>query len=676
MKILAIVQARMKSNRLPGKVMKKAACKPLIQHLFERISKSKFIDKVILATSVEKTDDLLEEFVKGLGYDVYRGSENDVLDRYYKAAKKYRPDVIVRITGDCPLIDYIITDEVIKYFLENDFDYVSNANPATFPDGLDTEVFTLSSLKTAWKEANELYEREHVTPYIRESGLFKVGNFAAKEDHSEERWTVDEPEDYELVKTIFETLGKTSEYFGMQNILEYKEDNPDVFKVNKNITRNEGLLMSSGAKLWKRAKKVIPGGNMLLSKRPEMFLPEKWPAYYTKAKGCTVWDLDGKQYIDMSIMGVGTNILGYANDEVDDAVREAINSSNFSTLNCPEEVFLAEKLVELHPWAGMVRFARTGGEACAIAIRIARAASGKDKIAFCGYHGWHDWYLSANISKNSNLDGHLLFGLDPKGVPSKLKNTAIPFTYNQINEIKAVIESNEIGVIIMEVIRNQQPENNFLQNVRDLATKHNIVLVFDEVTSGFRQNVGGIHLNYGVNPDIAVFGKALGNGYSISAIVGKKEVMEYAQLTFISSTFWTERIGPIAALKTIAIMERDNVPSLIKEYGEYINGCWKNLGEKYRINIDISGLPSLTHFSFGNKNELIYKTLITQEMLKHGYLAANSVYVCKDHTKETIDGYIAVLDGAFEKIKRIEDGVDPNNYLEVPICHSGFKRLN
>jgi len=673
--ILAIVQARMNSLRFPGKVMKEVCGKPLIEYLFVRLSKSKLINKIILATSIDPKNDEMDQYVTQLGYDVFRGSENDVLDRYYQAAKRYEPDAVVRISGDCPLIDYQVTDAVIQYFLKNGFDYASNIAPPTFPDGLDTEVFTFEALEKAWREARRQHEREHVTPYIRESGVFKKGNVAHTTDCSSERWTVDEPEDLEVVSNIFEHF-TGEEYFGMEDVMHLKREKPVLFEANQHIGRNEGAEWGSGQKLWKRAKKIIPGGNMLLSKRVEMFLPEKWPAYYKSAKGCTVWDLDDHPYTDMSIMGIGMNVLGYANEEVDDSVRDAIAKSNNSTLNCPEEVVLAEKLVALHPWADMVRFARTGGEACAIAVRIARAASGKDKVAFCGYHGWHDWYLSANLAENSNLDGHLLPGLEPNGVPRNLKNTAIPFTYNRFDELESVSQNQDIGVIIMEVIRNQEPEGDFLRKVRDLATKNSMVLIFDEITSGFRRNLGGIHFSYGVNPDMAVFGKAMGNGYAISAVIGNKEVMQCAQSTFISSSFWTDRIGPVAALKTIEIMERDNVPKLVNDYGQYINDRWLRLGEKHDLNLHIGGLPALTHFNFGSSNELIYKTLITQEMLKKGYLATNHVYVCKDHTKEIVDGYIAALDDVFLKIRQIEDGADPGDYMEGPVCHSGFKRIN
>ena len=276
----------------------------------------------------------------------------------------------------------------------------------------------------------------------------------------------------------------------------------------------------NGQDLYNKAKKLIPGGTMLLSKRPEMFLPEQWPSYFSKATGCEIWDLGGKKYIDCSIMGIGTNTLGYGNLEVDNAVKNIITLGNMSTLNCPEEVYLAEKLIEINPWAHMVRFARTGGEANAIAIRIARAASGKEKVAVCGYHGWHDWYISVNHNTTGdNLNQHLLPGLEPEGVPRELKNTVFPFDYNNYDQLLDIVEKHNIGVIKMEVLRNKNPENNFLQKVRDLATKKNIVLVFDECTSGFRETFGGIHKKFNIQPDLAMYGKTLGNGYAITAVV-------------------------------------------------------------------------------------------------------------------------------------------------------------
>ena len=381
--------------------------------------------------------------------------------------------------------------------------------------------------------------------------------------------------------------------------------------------------MSKGQKLYSKAKRIVAGGNMLLSKRPEMFLPEHWPSYFSKTKGCEVWDLDGNKYID-TLMMPGTNSLGYNNAEVDEAVIETISNGNMSTLNAPEEVELTEKLVEMHPWADMARFARSGGEANSVAIRLARAASGRDNVAFCGYHGWHDWYLASNLSDSKGLDGHLLPGLDPHGVPQNLKGSVHPFEYNNFAKLEELVKTKNIGVIKMEVFRNKEPENNFLHQVRKLADDNNIVLVFDECTSGFRKNFGGLHKLYDVEPDVAMFGKALGNGYAVTAVLGKRDVMKAAEKSFISSTFWTERIGSSAALATLKVMDKEKSWEKITTMGEKINKEWMSLSQEFELPISISGLAALTTFIFKSKNALAYKTLITQEMLKKRVSSCNS----------------------------------------------------
>jgi glutamate-1-semialdehyde aminotransferase len=435
--------------------------------------------------------------------------------------------------------------------------------------------------------------------------------------------------------------------------------------------------MGKGQELYKKAKTIIPGGTMLLSKRPEMFLPDHWPSYFSKSKGCKVWDLDGVELLDMSIMGIGTNTLGYGNDEVDAAVIETVKRGNMSTLNCPEEVHLAEKLLEINPWAAMVRFARTGGEANSIAIRIARAASGKDNIAICGYHGWHDWYLSANHNGGDDLSTHLIPGLSPKGVPINLKNTVFPFHYNNYEELVDIVENNNIGVIKMEVMRNFGPEDNFLQKVRDLATKKNIVLVFDECSSGFRETFGGIFKKFGVEPDMAMFGKTLGNGYAITAVVGTKAVMEATQNTFISSTFWTERIGPTAALATLKVMERAKSWERITETGSKMQKGWLKLADSYQLDLTVSGIPAMTTYGFNSSNAAAYKTLITQEMLKKGFLASTHFYACTEHTDAHLNSYFEALDPIYATIYKCEsEELNINDLLEGPVCHAGFKRLN
>jgi glutamate-1-semialdehyde 2,1-aminomutase len=676
MKVVAVVQARMGSVRMPEKVMRAISGTPLIGLLLARLSNAKTIDEIILATSGDPRNDALIRYVTDLGYRVFRGSEDDVLDRYFNAAKMVDADVVVRITGDCPLIDPNVVDEVVDKFKYQNFDYFSNTSPPSYPDGLDTEVFSYAALNRAASEATGAYDREHVTPYLRRSDLFRIGSIQCDDDLSKLRWTVDDPADFEVVSNVFRHFSPDI-YFSWRQVADLQRARPDLFAGNQTTTRNEGAKMGTGQKLWTRAKQVIPGGNMLLSKRAEMFLPEQWPAYFSKAKGCKVWDLDGNEFIDMSIMGIGTNILGYGQDEVDDAVRTVVSAGNMSTLNCPEEVYLAERLVELHPWAQMARLARSGGEANAIAIRIARAASGKDKVAICGYHGWHDWYLAANLGDQANLAGHLLPGLEPKGVPRNLRGTVFPFNYNNFEELEALVGAHDIGVIKMEVSRNKGPENDFLNKVRDLATRHGIVLIFDECTSGFRQTFGGLHKLYGVEPDMAMFGKALGNGYAITATIGRREVMEAAQSTFISSTFWTERIGPSAALKTLDVMERLRSWETITEIGNGVRTRWQALADKHELKIEHWGLPALTGFTFKSDNALAYKTLVTQEMLRKGYLAGNSLYACVAHTMEIVDGYFDALDPIFATIKNCEDGQqNVASLLKGPVCHAGFKRLN
>ena len=426
--------------------------------------------------------------------------------------------------------------------------------------------------------------------------------------------------------------------------------------------------------MWQRAKRVIPGGSMLLSKRAEMYLPADWPAYFSRTSGCTVWDLDDHAYLDVGLMGVGTNILGYSHRSVDDAVRAVIDGGNLSTLNAPEEVLLAEELCELHPWADMARFARSGGEICAIAIRIARAASGRDGVAFCGYHGWHDWYLAANLHEDDSLDGHLLPGLEPRGVPRGLTGTSTPFRFNDLEGLASIMATGDIGVIMMEVQRADPPAPGFLEGVRALADRHGAVLVFDECTSGFRRTLGGLHLHYGVNPDLATFGKTLGNGYAITAVIGRREVMEAAQSTFISSTFWTERIGPAAALAALKAMRAEDAPARVHEIGLSIQGRWRELAAEHDLAITVGGLPALAGYSVDGRDPLLMKTYIIRRLLDQGFLGAMSMYASVAHTDEVLDRYAATLSVVFSEVSRMDDE-QVAALLPHGTAHGGFARL-
>lgn len=436
-------------------------------------------------------------------------------------------------------------------------------------------------------------------------------------------------------------------------------------------------MCSVNTTLYNKAKRIIPGGTQLLSKRPEMFLPDLWPVYYDKAKGCQIWDINGNEYTDMSHMGIGACILGYADDDVDGVVKNVIDKGSMTTLNCPEEIELAQVLCEIHPWAGMARFARTGGEAMAVAVRIARAKTEKDLILFCGYHGWHDWYLSANLADDKALDAHVLPGLEPNGVPRALRGTAIPFNYNDTKGFLSLIDKykGEISAIVMEPIRNYYPKDGFLQVIRERTQKLGMVLIFDEVSSGWRLNLGGAHLSLGVEPDVAVFAKAISNGYPMAAVIGKREIMEVAQDTFISSTYWTERTGPAAALATINKLKEKNVPEHLIKTGREVQEGWERLAKNYRLNIEITGIYPMEHFSFEHENPMVFKTLFTQLMLEKGFLATTSFYASYAHKQKHVQEYLRAAEEALKFIAQAIEGGNPEKYLKGPICQAGFMRL-
>ncbi len=436
------------------------------------------------------------------------------------------------------------------------------------------------------------------------------------------------------------------------------------------------IFNGKGQRLYQKAKKIIPGGTMLLSKKPEMFAPDIWPSYFSKAKGIYVWDLDGRRFSDFSIMGIGTNILGYGRKEIDSAVKSTISMGNMSTLNCPEEVHLAEELIKMNPWADMVRFARSGGEANAISIRIARAASDRQKIAVCGYHGWHDWYLSANLGDTKKLDGHLLPGLNPLGVPSKMRGLTIPFDYGDTKKIEELIKSNTLAAVKMEVSRSSNPDIKFLKKIRSLTKKHNTVLIFDECTSGFRECYGGLYKKYQIDPDMVMYGKTLGNGYAITAVVGTSEVMSAAQNSFISSTFWTERIGPTAALKALEIMKREKPWVFMNKQAKKLREIWKEADKDFDIGITISGLPVLSNFVIDHPDWNKYKTFVTQEGLRNNMLLGNSIYLSSLHNDAALEKYRKVFRKICKEINLFKNGKSIKNNLVGPECQQGFKRLN
>ncbi len=439
-------------------------------------------------------------------------------------------------------------------------------------------------------------------------------------------------------------------------------------------------MSKKGKNLYIKAKKIIPGGNQLLSKRPEMFLPNLWPSYYKRSKDIKIWDLNNRCYEDFSIMSIGQCSLGYSNKEVNTAVTRAIKFGSTSTLNSEEEVKLANKLVQIHKGMDMVRFGKTGGEACAIAVRIARAFTGRSKIIASGYFGWHDWYLASNLKNKKSLDNLLLPGLDTAGVPKELRGTTMALKYGDIKNLKKLFykHGKSIAGIIVEVQRSREPNLEFLKLARKLCNKYKSVLIFDEVSSGFRINLGALYLNYNLKPDIVTLGKALGNGFPISAVMGKKNVMESAQGTFISSSYWTERTGFVAGLETLRQFKKKNVGGYLRNIGSYFDKNFKSLSNDLKLNFKNNGLISVPIISFnsGNKSiDLQIKTFLTQEMLKRGYIFSNAIYLSYKHNKKNIDRF---FDNLYEVLRKNHKNFSPKFFkkkLNGPVCHSGFKRL-
>ncbi len=437
------------------------------------------------------------------------------------------------------------------------------------------------------------------------------------------------------------------------------------------------LAVEAGPDLYKRARRIIPGGTQLLSKRPEMFHPSEWPAYFSKARGAEVWDLDGRRYVDMSYGGIGACVLGYADPDVDEAVRAAIAAGSASTLNCAEEVELAELLCELHPWADMVRYTRCGGEAMAAAVRIARAKTRRDKIVFCGYHGWQDWYLAANLGEGDPLGGHLLAGLDPAGVPRGLARTALPFAYNDLAGFEKALAAaaGDLAAVVMEPMRSSDPAPGFLERVREETKRRGALLVFDEITAGFRLNTGGVHLKLGVTPDIAVFAKALGNGYPMAAIVGTGDAMAAAQATFISSTHWTERIGPAAALAAVRKHRRVDAAAHLMAIGGAVQAAWRRAAGAAGLDIAVSGIAPLSRFTFNDPDAAAVKTLFVQGMLERGFLASNAFYAMYAHTAAQVEAYETAVREVFLTLCEAIASGKVRERLRGPVAHSGFQRL-
>lgn len=433
-----------------------------------------------------------------------------------------------------------------------------------------------------------------------------------------------------------------------------------------------------GMALWRRARLSISGGTGLLSKRAEQFDAKTWPAYFSRCSGCEVWDLNGRRYLDFA-GGIGAVLLGYADPDVTAAVQRRLAAGSYCSLVNPQEVELAELLLELHPWAGKVRFARGGGEAMAMSVRIARAATGRSGVLFCGYHGWHDWYLAANLGESHALDGHLLPGLAPLGVPRELKGTSAPFRYNDLASLDAALAQMEgnLAAIVMEPMRSQPPRDDFLAKVAQRCRAAGGVFVVDEVTSGLRYGFPGACQVLGVQPDISVYAKAMSNGLPFGVVVGRDAIMQAADPSFISSSYWTDGVGTAAALAVLKKVRALDVQPTVWRRGERLQQALRELAARYpACGIVVGSMPVTTSFGFNLGDDTsLAQALFVRKLRERGFLVSTYCYLMWAHDEEKIGRFLTACDGAWAELSQIITAGRLESEAGLPRARRGFTRL-
>jgi glutamate-1-semialdehyde aminotransferase/spore coat polysaccharide biosynthesis protein SpsF (cytidylyltransferase family) len=654
---VAIVQARMGATRFPGKVLAAIAGRPMLGHVVERVRRAKLVDRVAVATSENSLDDAVAAFCATEEIDCFRGSERDVLDRYYRAAREFAADIVVRITADCPLIDPELIDAVIQTRIKEGCDYATNTLGASYPDGLDVEVFSFAALEQTWRAAMLQADREHVTSYIVNSGAFRIADVpSGTAALGQLRWTVDHPQDLDFVRAVYARLQSLNgSGFGYREVLRLLDGDPSLALINGGTIRNEGYYHSLAAEpfapankrplarsneLKRKAERLIPSCSQTFSKAPSQYVQGVAPAFLARGAGSHVWDVDGNEYIDCP-MALGSVILGHNYPAVSAAVKRQIDQGTNFSLPHGLEATVAEMLVELIPCAEMARFGKNGSDATAGAVRAARAYTGRDVIACCGYHGWQDWYIGTTTRS--------------RGVPDAVKQLTVAFNYNDIASLEKIFAAHPSGIaaVVMEPVGIEEPRDGFLQKVRDLAHRHGALLIFDEIVTGFRVAVGGAQQYFGVVPDLACCGKAMANGYPISAVVGRRDIMELFDEIFFSFTFGGEAVALAAAEATMKEIAGTGALGHIWEQGRRLKDGYNVLARAFGVerHTECVGLPPRTVCLFkdtSGQESLILKSLFQQECLKRGVLFSGGHNLCFSHTHEDIDRMLRTYRSAME----------------------------
>lgn len=665
-KTIAIVQGRMNSSRFPGKVLADLGGKPAISHTLRRTRAATRLDEVWLACSDTVADDPLADLADSLGIPVYRGDEHDVLGRFSAIAHDTNADRIVRITGDCPAIDAEIVDSAVDLIDRSGVDYVSNHLIRSFPDGLDVEVFTRAALEEADIKSTHAFLRTHVTPYIHgrladrlPSGVFTRDNIVHPVDFSHLRWTLDEADDLVLLRRLFSAL--PHDFHWLDGVALMTRE-PNLFWINRKHELHAGTLKDLAAEErpkkkfdrsnqhFERAATAIPLAAQTFSKSYQQWSKGVAPLFLESGFGCRAKDPDGNVYIDY-VQGLMPNILGYCDPDVDSAIRDQLDRGISFSLPTLLESDLAEKLIEIIPCAEMVRYGKNGSDATTGAIRLARGFTGRDKVAVAGYHGWHDWYIGTTVRN--------------VGVPPAVSALSATFPFNNADALERLLaaEPDGFAAIILEPTGAVSAAEGFLERIRDLADAYGVVLIFDEIITGFRIDLGGAQKRFGVTPDLACFGKSMANGMPISAVTGRRDIMMLMEQVFVSGTFGGEALSIAAALATIDKLEHENVVERLWARGDRLiaesnkifdkhgfNGILAFGGEGWWPRLTVNGPPV---------DPILMTSLLRQAFVSEGLLVAASYNLCLAHDTESV--FAETLESLTRAVAAVRTQLDSPN---------------
>ena len=651
--IIAVTQARMGSTRLPGKSLLPIMGKSIIWHVINRVKQSNYVTAVILATSTSERDVPLLAEAKRAGALAFAGSEDDVLDRFYQAVKQRSSAILVRITGDCPLIDPVIIDKNISIFLKGGYDYVHSG--VTYPDGIgDCEVFSFAALEEAWKRTTGT-DREHVTPYIwKHPEQFRISTIEHDEDLSAYIFSVDHNEQYEAVCRIYEGVYTPGERFHLKDIMMYVRAHLKIHELTQHIERScpENLIKKQLAekyaqskKLLDRAKRVTPSGGHTYSKCYRYYGAGAAPAFLDRGRGSHVWDVDGNEFIDFG-GSFGAITVGYTHPVIDDAVRAQLDKGIGFSQPTALGVELAEKLISIIPSAQMVRFFNNGSDATSAAVRLARAFTGRELIAVSGYHGYQDWYV--RMTEND------------WGTPKVMKQLVLGFEYNTFASLKKNFDEHpgKIAAVILEPVQDDGPTDEFLQRMQQLAHEHGALLILDEVVSGFRVHLKGAQGLFNVSPDLTVFGEGMANGLPLSAVFGRADVLKHIEEgAFISTTHGGEAISLAGSLATIRVLERPGTYERLWALGKKLRTGLQQLIKEYGLQQSVSTRGLDIHFApvfkqTGKFSSFDLLSVFQQTMIAEGILVLTSVTLCTEHSDEDVAAYLRAARVALAAVQR------------------------